>query len=403
MNGRERIIETINHREPDKLAIDFGGMRSTGIQMDAYIALKKYLKVETGLPKMYDIFQQLAEPEMAVLDIMGGDVVQAGRLAPTWGLRLSEWKPWKNFSGNEFLVPKDFNPETDEEGNLFIRWNGQIWAKMPKGGYYFDQVFQPYAQAETYADIDAIPISKITEEELDYIEAQCRTLYETTDKAILFAFGGNIFENGQVNWGYEKFFMDLLLNQELVHYWLSKVTEVYLHDLEKILGRIGQYIQVIQFGDDLGTQENLQISLDLYREMIKPYQQKQFAYVRNNYPHVKVFLHSCGAISEIIPDLIDAGVEILNPVQISAKGMDPAWLKKEFGKEVTFWGGGANMQYTVPNQNVDKIAQETKELIDIFRPGGGFVFTQVHNIQANVPPEKIMAIYQAALEVRNKA
>jgi uroporphyrinogen decarboxylase len=138
----------------------------------------------------------------------------------------------------------------------------------------------------------------------------------------------------------------------------------------------------------------------MYREMIKPYHARQYQYVKNNYPDVKVFLHSCGAIFNLIPELIDAGVDILNPVQISAKGMDPVKLKKEFGKHLTFWGGGANMQYTVNQGSIEDIRKEVKELIEIFSPGGGYVFTQVHNIQSNVPPEKIMAIYETALEYR---
>ena len=177
---------------------------------------------------------------------------------------------------------------------------------------------------------------------------------------------------------------------------------MYMTDLEKILGRIGKYIQVIQFGDDLGTQEAPLISLKTYRELIKPYQQRQYQYVRRQYPEVKVFLHSCGAIFPLIPDLIEAGVEILNPVQISAAGMEPRALKESFGKDIVFWGGGANMQGTVLNGSVEDIRREVRELIGIFSEGSGFVFNQVHNIQANVPPEKILAIYDTALAFREE-
>lgn len=402
MNSRERITETLNHREPDVLAIDFGSMRSTGIHAIAYNRLKEYLGIKGKPAKLYDVFQQLAEPEPDVLERMGGDVVQAHRLCPAFGIKIDAWKPGRLQDGSECIVPEGYNPVANEQGELEIRSGNILTAKMPKDGLYFDQVYHPYENVETFDDIDNIPIGEVTDEELVFLEQEVKQLYNSTDKAILFAFGGNILEAGQISWGYEKFFTDLALNPELVHYWLNKLTDAYMRDLEKILKVIGKYINVIQFGDDLGTQEAPQISPGMYREMIKPYHARQYRYVRNNYPNVKVFLHSCGAIFDLIPDLIDAGVEVLNPVQISAKGMDPVKLKKEFGKYLTFWGGGANMQYTATQGTAGQIRKEVRELIDVFSPGGGFVFNQVHNIQVNVPPEKIMAIYETALSFRGR-
>jgi uroporphyrinogen decarboxylase len=403
MNSRERIIETINHREPDMLAIDFGGMRSTGISVMAYKQLRDYLGIKGGAIKLYDVFQQLAEPELEVLDLLGGDVVQLHRLAPAFGLKIDKWKKVTLDNGIECLVPNDYDPVPNENGDYEIIDNGTVIAKMPKGGYYFDQVYHPYENVETFQDIDEIPIPEITDEELTYLEREAKRLYEETDRAILASFGGNIFEAGQIGWGYEKFYVDMAINKNLVHYWLNKLTDAYIRDLEKFLKAVGKYINVIQFGDDLGTQEAPQISVKMYREMIKPYHQRQYEYVRNNYPHIKVFLHSCGAIYDLIPDLIDAGVEILNPVQISAKGMDPVRLKKEFGKQLVFWGGGADMQGLVNKGSIDQIKKHTREMIEIFSPGGGYVFNQVHNIQSNVSPEKIMAIYQTALDFRKGA
>lgn len=400
MNSRERIIETLNHRQPDILAIDFGGMRSTGISAIAYNKLKEYLGIKGSPAKLYDIFQQLAEPELEVVDRLGGDVVQAHRLCPAFGIKIDHWKPSKLQDGSECLAPEEYNPVRNKQGDLEIKDGDTVIAKMPNNGYYFDQVFHPYENVETIEDIDKIQISEITDVELRFLEQEVKQLFETTDKAILFAFGGNILEAGQLLWGYEKFFTEMAINPELVHYWLNKLTDAYMRDLQKIMSRVGKFINLIQFGDDLGTQESIQISPNMYREMIKPYHARQYQYIRNNYPNVKVFLHSCGAIFDLIPELIDAGVEVLNPVQVSAKGMDPIKLKKEFGKSLTFWGGGANMQYTVNHGTVEQIKKEVKELIEIFTPGGGYVFNQVHNIQSNVSPEKIMAIYDTALEYR---
>ncbi len=400
MTSRERIIEAINHREPDVLPVDFGGMRSTGISARAYKNLKDYLGIKEGTVKLYDVFQQLAEPEMEVLNLLGGDVVQLHRLAPAFDIKIDRWKQVRLYDEFVATVPEDYSPVPNENGDLEIRDKGTVIARMPKGGFYFDQVIHPYEKVETYRDIDNIPIPEITDEELAFLEKEARKLYEQTDKAILAAFGGNIFEAGQINWGYEKFYVDLAINKDLVHYWLNKLTDAYIRDLDKYLKAVGKYINVIQFGDDLGTQQAPQISTDMYREMIKPYHQRQYEFVRNNYPHIKVFLHSCGAIYDLIPDLIDAGVEILNPVQISAKGMDPLRLKKEFGNDLVFWGGGADMQGLVNFGSIDQIKQHTRELIEIFSPGGGYVFNQVHNIQSNITPEKIMAIYKTALSFR---
>lgn len=400
MTPRERIIEAVNHRETDMLPIDFGGMRSTGISAIAYNNLKKYLGIRGNPVKLYDIFQQLAEPEEEVLKRLGGDVVQAHRLCPSFGIRNDKWKTSKLRDGSDCLVPKGYSPVINENGDLLIMDGSTVIARMPNSGFYYDVMHHPYENVETFEDINKIDIPGVTDEELAFLENEVKQLYETADKAILFAFGGNILEAGQTYWGYEKFYIDLAINPDLVHYWLDKLTDAYMSDLEKIMKVIGKHIHVIQFGDDLGTQGAAQISLNMYREMIKPYHEKQYQYIRNNHKNVKVFLHSCGAIFDLIPDLIDAGVEILNPVQISAKGMEPVKLKKEFGKHLTFWGGGANMQHTVNMGSIEQIKREVRELIDTFSPGGGYVFNQVHNIQANVPPEKIMAIYDTALEYR---
>ena len=402
MTSRQRVIETLNHREPDKLAIDFGGMRSTGISALAYNKLKSYLGMTGGITKVYDVFQQLAEPETEIIERMGGDVLQLNRYAPSFGIPNDRWKDGKLQDGSTCLYPEQFSPVENEKGELEIRDGELVLAKMPKGGLYYDSMHFLYENAESRSDIDKIEISGITGFELEYLAAEARRLYETTEKAILGAFGGNIFEAGLASWGYEKFLFTLAYDPDLVHYWLEKLTEQYMEDLKKYLSAVGSYINVIQFGDDLGTQQAPMISRRMYEEMIKPYHKRQYRYVRDNYPDVKVFIHCCGAISDLIPGLIDAGVEVLNPVQISAQGMDPRTLKREFGKDITFWGGGADMQGTVRTSDVGQIKADVRELIEIFSPGGGFVFSQVHNILADVPPEKIMAIYDTALKFRKE-
>lgn len=402
MTPRQRIVAAIAHQEPDVLPIDFGGMRSTGINAIAYRNLKAHLGIEGGAIRVYDIFQQLAEPEEAVLRRMGGDVVQLHRLAPAFGITIDAWKEGPLADGSPALVPAGLNPEILPNGHRLIRDGETVIASMPAGNHYYNPAFHPFAHCETEADVDRVPLPEITDRELAFLTANAKKLYEETDYAILGAFGGNILEAGQMDFGYGQFMFLLAANPGLVRHYFERITAAYLRDLEKYLGAVGQYIQIIQVGDDLGTQQGLQMSLAMYRELIKPYHARIYRFVRERYPNVAVFLHSCGAIRELIPDLIDAGVQILNPVQISAAGMNPADLKREFGRELTFWGGGANMQYTVPTGSLDQIRREVRELIEIFAPGGGFVFNQVHNIQAHVAPEKVLAIYDTALEYRAK-
>ncbi|MDD4717361.1 MAG: uroporphyrinogen decarboxylase family protein [Eubacteriales bacterium] len=400
MTSRERVRKALSHQEPDMIPIDFGAMRSTGINAIAYNKLKGHLGIGEDPTRVYDVFQQLAEPGTGVLERMRGDVVQIHRLRTSFNIRNDKWKAWKLNDGSDCMVPLDFSPVQNSKGDLEILDGDSVIARMPKGGYYFDQVIHPYENAGSISDIDAIPLEEITDEELQFLRDQAGRLYKETEYALLGAFGGNIFEAGQMDWGYEKYFMQLALEPELMHYYHNRLAQNHLKNLRRYLDAIGEYLDVIQFGDDLGTQETSQISVEMYREMIKPYHKLQYEYVHKSNPSLKVFLHSCGSIYNLIPDLIDAGVDILNPVQLSAKNMDPVKLKNEFGKKLTFWGGGCNMQTTGTFGTLDEIEKEVGELTRIFAPGGGFVFTQIHNIQANISPEKVVRIYDTAAALR---
>ena len=401
MNSRERIRAALNHQPTDVLPIDFGGMRSTGISAIAYNKLLQKLGMTDKCAKVYDVFQQLAEPHPEVLARLGGDVVQAHRLYPAFGISIDRWKPGKLQDGSDCLFPFDYNPVENEKGDFdIIAPDGHVISRMPRGGLYFDLVTHPCEDFEEVEEAEAYQFPRMSAREMDFIEAECKSLYENTDKAILFAYGGNVFEQGQSDFGFENFYCNLAANPEMMHRWFDRLTDNYIEELKVLLPRIAPYIDVIQMGDDLGTQIAPQISPAMYREMIKPYHKKIYSYVRENFPKVKVFLHSCGAIHDLIPDLIDAGVQILNPIQISANGMDPKKLKEEFGKDLVFWGGGANMQTFVQTATVEQIKAHVEELIETFYPGSGYVFTQVHNIQANVEPEKVLAIYETAAKYR---
>ena len=402
MTSRERIQAVLRGEPADKLAIDFGAMRSTGIHAMAYARLLKFLGLSDEKIFVYDISQQLADPSEKVVDLMGGDILQAHKRRPAFGISIESYRESRLQDGTPCHVPEGFHPEENMNGDLEIRDGERIIAKMPKGGFYFDIVDRIYENALTAEDIDRVPLSGLDDADIAFMEKRAGDLYENTEKAVLMEFGGNVFEAGQTDFGFENFYMNLAAEKDLMHYYFERITQQYICDLKRLMPRVQGFIDVIQFGDDLGTQIAPQISPKMYEEMIKPYHTRIYSFIRSNYPKVKVFLHCCGAIYDLIPSLIDAGVEILNPVQISARSMEPEKLKQNYGKDIVFWGGGANMQDTVPLSDTDAIKKEVSELIRIFSADGGFVFNQVHNIQADIPPEKILAIYETAKEWRDK-
>lgn len=406
MTSRERVRAVLNHEIPDKMPIDFCAHRSSGIGAHGYNNLKRHLGYSEETTKVYDLMQQLAVPEDFLIERFGGDILQVMLLKPSFGIREDKWKKVTLPSGDVSLVPEDFNPVINQDGDYeILDETGKCVAKRPKEGIYYDNVDFFLEGVESIEELnEKMRLPEITEEELDFIENQAKYLYENTDKALLCHVGCAVFEAGQQQFGYEDFYYNLAAEPELLHYWAEKLTDAYLVILDKMLGRIGKYIDVALFGgDDLGTQISLQLSPDMYREMIKPYQKKLYQFVHRNYPEVKVGLHSCGAIKDIIPDLIDAGVDVLNPVQISAAGMEPEELKEKFGKDIVFWGGGADMQgYVNKCESPEDVYHHVYRLLEIFAPGGNYIFAPVHNILDNISPEKIIAIYQAAKDYREQ-
>lgn len=399
MNSRERVLTALRHQEPDRLPIDFGGMRSTGIAAQAYEKLRKHLGIEKGKTRIYDIMQGLAEPEEGVLKILRADVIQLHRLRPAFNIKLSDWKIWRGPDGVEYEVPGSFNPQRASSGGWEIREGNIVLGKAPSDGFLFDPAYFPLANAKDRKDIDRYfdgLSKKDLAEEMAYLAREAKKLHSETEYAILGEFGGNLFEYGTISaWGFSNFLILLTTKKALAQYFFERLTDHHIEVLKRYLPTVRDYIQIIQLGDDLGFQTGPFMRPAMYREMIKPYQKKLFQFIKEN-SNLYIFLHSCGAVSDFIPDLIEIGLDILNPVQISAKGMDPEKLKREFGKHLTFWGGGCDTRATLPLGTLRDIREEVKKLIRIFAPGGGYVFNQVHNILANIPPEKVIAMYEAA-------
>lgn len=392
MTSRERVMAAVNHQEPDRVPVDFGAMRSTGIMAVEYNRLKKHLNYKGGETFVYDLMQQLAEPEEWIRRQFGADVIQLHRLCPSFGIPISERRSGVLPDGSACTYPAQFLPVKQDGGDALLV-KDKMLAFRPQSSYVFYQEVHPLSGVRDLGTIDQADYPVLDQVEFEYLKQRSKELRSGSDCAILGAFGGNIIEAGQMDFGYEEFMLLMATEPALVHHYFERLTESWIQSLDRYIAAVEDRIDIIQVGDDLGTQQSSAISPRMYRDMVKPYHQRIYQHIKRNSSY-KVFLHSCGAIADLLPDLIDAGVEILNPVQTSARGMNPEFLKKEFGDQLTFWGGASETQTTLFHDTPEKVQDEARKRIDIFSPGGGFVFTQIHNILVGVPPENIVALYE---------
>jgi uroporphyrinogen decarboxylase len=396
MTARERVLKAIRHEEPDRLPIDLGGMASTGITAIAYARLKEHLGYSSGELRIFDMAQQLAEVEPEILSRFGVDVISLGN---SLGEAPSEfWKPWVLPNQIPCRIPASIDVRPDEDNGGWLLWEyGIPMQRMSASSLYFSEIFHPLAEATTPEELKLFPRPIISDEDLKFLEMRAKALYENTEFAIIANFGGNILEAANTLRGFSRFMMDLGKGGTFVEDLIGGIVETQFSNLTLYLEAVGKYVQIIQFGDDLGMQDRPLMSRSMYQKYLFPGHQKLYQYVHQN-SNCAVFLHSCGSIAPLIPDLIAAGIDILNPVQTSAKNMDPKQLKDEFGKYITFWGGGCDTQRVLPFATPGEVARHVRERVEILAPGGGFVFNSIHNIQADVPPENIISMFDTALE-----
>lgn len=391
MNHRERVVAAAHHQPVDRLPVDLGGMRSTGIMAVAYNHLKHTLGLTGGALQVFDTMQQLAYVEAPVRERFGLDVVI---------LDLGLIKGWRDYTladGTPAKITADFITAPDGEGGEYeLNKRGERVKHRPANSYYFDTVeTPPLAYAESISDLDRYPWETYTDQELELLRAEAKRLHDETDYAILGTFGGAFLEGGQGLRGWDQFMMDIAADRAFTEALLDRMLASSLRNVELFLDAVGDYINVIQMGGDMGTQNGPQIRPRTYYEIFQPREKALWGRIHQLRPEVSVFLHCCGGIYDLIPGIIDAGCDILNPVQISARGMDPARLKREFGDRLCFWGGGCDTQTVLPFGKPEEVYQHTRQNIEIFSQASGFVFSQVHNIQAGVPAENILAMLQA--------
>jgi len=409
MTGRERVLHALNHRQPDKVAIDFGGHRSSGIAAMAYPKLRQALGLEPRPIRVYDPLQQLAIIDGDVLERFQVDVIELGR---GFAQEESCWADWTLPDGNPCQMPIWALPQRQEQQWVLRSASGRILAKMPDGAIYFEQCYWPFLEQE---DLDALP-EAMSENMWGGVASPpgplasgpagekilvdgAKKLRQQSDRAIIGLFGGNLLELGQWLYRMDRFLMMMAGEPQRVHEFLDRLVEIHLANLERYLLTVGPYIDIIGFGDDLGMQNGPQMSPAMYREFFKPRHARMWRRAKE-LADVKVMLHCCGGVRPILNDLIEAGLDVINPVQITCDGMDAAGLKRDFGDRLAFWGGGCDTRFILPQGTPEEIRRHVRQQVAILNPGGGFVFQQVHNILANVPPENIIAMLDAVNQIR---
>lgn len=393
MTSRERVLTALEHKEADRVPIDLGSSTCCGITGIAYNRLKRYLGIRSGRTRIFDVMQQLAEVEPEILSLFACDVLPLERLRVRFGIPNRNWKPWTLPDGTPCEVPGGFDPRLESDGSLVIERDNRVIARMPTKGFYFDTMDEP----REMRGIEEYSWGIVDDEELEYLSRTAERLYHDTDFAIVSGSWGGLFWGGIGLRGFANFVSDLILNKNWVSDLLDKMTENIISNLDRLIDAVGDHVQIIKFADDFGSQQGPFISPALFDEFFLPRYKKIFQHIKakGNY---YIFLHTCGSVSALLDSMIQAGVDILNPVQTSAADMDPRMLKERFGDRITFWGGGCDTQAILPRSSPAIIREHVKERIGIFGRGGGFVFNPVHNIQADVPPENIVAMYEAARE-----
>ena len=398
MNHRDRVLHALEHKEPDRVPIDFGGTTDSTISALGYQVLRSQLGLEPSVTRVADIYQYTAVVEEDVRQTLDVDTMPV----------LDEpvkWRQGKLTDDSPAEFPERFRPQREADGSQVVRDGaGTVVLRMPAGGYYFDPVHSPLAEATSVQEIDAC-LDQIEgydrpahlDKDYEDLAERARWLRDHTDYLLVGYFGGHILQAAQSLRGWERFLMDLLVNRRFAEALLDRLAEANVRRFARYAKTVGRYVHVVQFEDDLGMQDRPLLRPELYRSAVKPYHARLFHYARSRCD-AYLLLHSDGAVAPLIPDFIDMGIDALNPVQTSAAGMQTGQLKREFGKEITFWGGGCDSQVVLPFGSPAEVADEVRRRIDELAPGGGYVFAPIHNVQAEVPARNVVTMFQTARE-----
>ncbi len=416
MDSKERIKAALNHNQPDRIPIDFGSTAVTGIHVLAVKNLRDYYGLEKKPVKVNEPYQMLGEVEEDLREALGIDTIGLYAKNTIFGFPNENWKEFKTFWGQEVLVPEKFKTTYDEQGDLVIYPEGDTSAppsgKMPKASYFFDTIIRQEPIDETNLNLEdnLEEFSHISDDDLDYWKKQVEGIKNTT-KGIIANFGGTALGDiALVPAPFLKYpkgirdisewYMSTMMRQDFVKAIFEYQTDIAIKNLEKIFSVVGNHVDAVFLcGTDFGTQDSTFCSPETFNDLWLPYYRRINDWI-HEHTTWKTFKHSCGAVETFMDRFVDAGFDIINPVQINAKGMDPVHLKKTYGDKLTFWGGGIDTQKVLPFGTPEQIKKQVVENCRIFGENGGFVFNSVHNIQANVPPENLHALFDTLKNIK---
>jgi hypothetical protein len=419
MNSRQRVAAALNHQQPDYVPLDLGGSPVTGMHVTSVYKLRQALRLDPpDTPvKVVEPYQMLGEIAPDLLDAIGADVVGLGGPRTMFGFRNENWKPWRLFDGTPVLVPEHFNTTPEPNGDILMWPEGDRTAppsgRMPKGGYYFDTIIRqpPIDDATLKVEDNLEEFAPISEANLAHFAREAERLFSTSDRAILANFGGTAFGDIALvpaPWlkhpkgirDVAEWYMSTVARFDFVYELFERQCEIGLKNLARIHQAVGDRVTAVFItGTDFGTQAGPFINPKNYVKLYQPFHRRINDWV-HTHTKWKTFIHSCGSIFALLPDIVDAGFDILNPVQCSAACMDPPTLKARFGDRIAFWGGGVDTQKTLPFGTPEEIRREVRARIEVLGRGGGFVFNTVHNVQAGTPAENLVALYDAVRACR---
>lgn len=411
--SHERLATALNHKQPDRITIDFDATGCTGIHSSCVAAMRDYYGLERRPVRIHEPYQMLGMLDDDLIEAMGIDVTGVPARKTNFDLTRDKWKLW-NFNRLEVLVPEDFNVTVDTNGDLLIYPQGDTSVppsgRMPKGGHFFDCIVrqEPLNEERLNPEDNLEEFGAVTQEDLDYFASAARAA-AAKGRGVVANFGGTAFGDiGAVPApglkhprgirDITEWYVSTSSRQDYVHKVFEGQCEIALRNLERIHTVVGDRVDVCYLcGTDFGTQTSAFCSVKTFRSLYFPYYKRICDWI-HAHTSWKTMKHSCGAVSKFIPSMIEAGFDILNPVQCSAAGMEPARLKAEFGDQIVFWGGGVDTQRTLPFGTPAEIREQVLRRCEIFAPGGGFVFSSIHNIQAETPLKNIVAMIDAVHE-----
>ncbi len=414
MTGKERVLDALNHRQPDRLPVDFGSTGVTGMHATCVAALRRHFGLENRSVKVHEPYQMLGLLEDDLQNALGIDVEGVFPRKTMFGFSNHDWKPWRMPDGLEVLVSEDFRVTVDAGGNTLIYPEGDTSVapsgRMPRDGYFFDAIMRqpPFDEDRLNPDDNLEEFAPIADEEVEYFRQEVERA-SATGRAVMANFGGTAFGDIALVPGpflkhpkgirvVAEWYMATSNRREYIHRIFDRQCEIAIGNLARIHAAVGDAVDAVFIcGTDFGSQTSSFCSAKTFRDLYFPYYRRLLDWIHKN-SRWHCFKHSCGSVVRFLPSFIEAGFDILNPVQCSAVGMDAAELKTHFGDSITFWGGGVDTQRTLPFGSPEEVRKQVLERCEVFAAGGGFVFNSIHNLQAGTPVANIVAMFDAVRE-----